>query len=96
VSAAFGVEPAELWVSRRRGNEARSAAIYLARRVTEKAGGVIGADFGGVSMTAISKTAAQVESQQRGDRAWDRRLREVSQRLARSNATPSENLRSEI
>jgi hypothetical protein len=41
VSQAFGVEAAQLCVSRRHGNEARSAAIYLARRATDEAVGVI-------------------------------------------------------
>jgi putative transposase len=82
VSEAFGVELAELCESRRHGNEARSAAIYLARRVTDEAVGVIGTYFGGVSMAAICKTVARAENRRQEDRAWDRRLGKLSQRLA--------------
>jgi REP element-mobilizing transposase RayT len=84
VSQAFGVEPAELCVSRRHGNEARSAAIYVARQVTDAAVRVIGEYFGGVSMAAISKMVARVEHRRGEDRAWNRRLVELLRRLRTS------------
>ena len=86
VSEAFGVEQAELCVSRRHGNEARSAAIYLTRQVTDEPVEMIGKHYGGVSMAAISKTVARVESRRQEDRAWDRRLAKLSQRLMTSEA----------
>ncbi len=88
VSQAFGVERAELSVSRRHGNEARSAAIYLARQVTDAAVGAIGQYFGGVSLAAISKLVARVEDRRGQDRAWDRRLTELAERLRTSRVAP--------
>jgi len=81
VSEAFGVEPAELRVSRRHGNEARSAAIYLARQETDTAVGAIRAYFGGVSAAAISKAVARVAIRRAQDRVWDLRLTELSECL---------------
>jgi REP element-mobilizing transposase RayT len=81
VSQAFGVEPAEVLASRRHGNQARLAAIYLARLVSDEAVGVIGRCFGGVSGAAISKTVARVEQRRAEDPAWDRRLTTLLERL---------------
>lgn len=81
VSEAFGVEPTELRVSRRHGNEARSAAIYLTRQATDTAVGAIRAYFGGVSAAAISKAVVRVETRRAEDRVWDLRLAELSERL---------------
>ncbi len=88
MAEAFDVETAELCVSRRHGNDARSAAIYLARRATDEAVGTIGAYFGGVSMAAVSKTVARAESRRPTDSAWDGRLTQLSERLQRSGETP--------
>ena len=87
VSEAFGVELAELCASRRHGNEARLAAIYLARQVTDEPVGVIGKHFGGVTMAAISKTVARVESRRQEDPTWDHRLINLSQRLMTSEVS---------
>jgi len=84
VSEAFDVEPAEVLVSRRHGNEARSAAIYLARRVADEAVGAIAQYFGGVTSAAISKVVARVEDRRAGDRAWDERLANLWERLRMS------------
>ena len=81
VSRAFGVEARDLCVSRRHGNEARSAAIYLARRLTDEKVGTIGSQFGGVSPPAISKTVARVEARRATDRALDRCLTRLSKQL---------------
>ncbi|OHB69816.1 MAG: hypothetical protein A2V70_14785 [Planctomycetes bacterium RBG_13_63_9] len=78
---AFDVEAAELLASRRHGNEARWAAIYLARLVTDETVGAIGEYFGGVSEPTISKTVARVEARRREDRGWDRRLARLAGRL---------------
>jgi putative transposase len=81
VSQAFDVDPARLSESRRHGNEARLAAVYLARLLTDEAVGAIGQRFGGVSMAAISKTVVRVECRRSRDPAWDRRLAALSERL---------------
>jgi hypothetical protein len=54
------------------------------RRVTDAAVGVIGEYFGGVSMAAISKMVARVEHRRGEDRAWNRRLVGLLQRLRTS------------
>lgn len=69
--------PAELTVSRRHGNEARLAAIYLARQVTDEGVAAIGRHFGGVSLAAISKTVARAEQRRSEDPGWDRRLAQL-------------------
>jgi len=84
VSEAFDVEPAEVLASRRHGNEARSAAIYLARRVADEAVGTIGEYFGGVTSAAISKVVARAEDRRGGDRAWDGRLANLWESLRTS------------
>ncbi len=84
VSEAFDVEPAEVLVSRRHGNEARSAAIYLARRVAVEAVGTIGEYFGGVTSAAVSKVVARAEDRRARDRAWDSRLAKLWERLRTS------------
>jgi REP element-mobilizing transposase RayT len=84
VSKAFDVERSDLLAIRRRGNEARSAAIYLARLLTDEAVGAIGEYFGGVSTAAISKIVARAENRREEDRSWDRRVEKLLQRLRTS------------
>lgn len=74
VSEAFGTDPADLLAKRRHANEARSAAIYVARRATDEGLGAIGQHFGGVSMAAICKTVARADQPRADDPAWDRRV----------------------
>jgi chromosomal replication initiation ATPase DnaA len=88
VSEAFGVEPARLRVSRRHGNEARSAAIYLARQEIDTAVGAIRAYFSGVSAAAISKAVARVKTRRAEDRVWDLRLAELSEHPRTSGNCP--------
>jgi len=84
VSSELGVERSDLFAVRRRANEARSAAIYLARLLTDEPVGGIGEYFGGVSRAAVSKTVARAEDRRKSDRAWDRRLETLSERLRTS------------
>ena len=88
VCEAFGAAPADLRVSGCHGNEARSAAIYLARRATDLAVDAIRAHFGGVSAAAISKTVARMEIRRARDLAWDQRLAELAERLQASGNHP--------
>lgn len=88
VSAAYAIEPSELLAIRRRSNEARSAAIYLARLLTDEAVGAIGDYFGGVSTAAISKTVAQAENRRGEDHAWDGRLGRLSEHLRSGEISP--------
>jgi len=81
VSSEFDVEQSDLFAVRRRANDARSAAIYLARLLTDEPAGGIGKYFGGVSTAAVSKTVARAEDRRKKDRAWGRRLEALSEHL---------------
>jgi REP element-mobilizing transposase RayT len=81
VAQAFGVKEAEVLLSRRHGNDARLAAIYLSRQVTDEGVGAIGRRFGGVSTAAVSKTVARMEKRRGEDRQWDRRLARLLDQL---------------
>jgi hypothetical protein len=81
VSEAFGVAPAEVLARRSYGNEARMAAIYLARQMTDAGVGTLGRYFGGVSTAAISQAVARVQRRRGEDRGWDRRLTTLAERL---------------
>jgi len=88
VSQVFEVDRSELFAVRRRPNDPRSAAIYLARHLTDEAVREIGRYFGGVSTAAISKTVARAEERRTADRAWDRRLSDLTDRLLPSGGSP--------
>jgi REP element-mobilizing transposase RayT len=81
VSQAFAVGPADVLAKRRRRNEARMAAIYLARSVCDCPVAAIGRHFGGVSEAAVSKTVARAARRRGEDRAWDARLAKLLARL---------------
>jgi len=87
VSQAFEVDPADVLASRRHGNQARLAAIYLARLASDEAVGMIAHRFGGVSAAAISKTVARVEHRRGEDPTWDRRLASLLDRLRATGDT---------
>jgi len=88
VSQAFDVAPGDVLASRRHGNEARLAAIYLARSVGDGAVAAIGRHFGGVSQAAVSKTVARAERRRCEDRAWERRLATLLERLRPTGDAP--------
>ena len=67
----------ELGDARRRGNDARSAAIYLLRRLTDESVSSLAAEFGGVGTSAISMIVRRSESRRRRDTAWDKLLRDL-------------------
>ena len=67
-----------------------TAAIDLARRVTDEAVGVLGESFGGGRMAAISKTVARAEQRRGKDCAWDRCLAKLSERLLATGGVPRE------
>jgi putative transposase len=84
VSAAFDVEPADILIRRRRGNDARMAAMYLVRSLTNTPVGEIGRYFDGVSAAAVSKTVKRVENLKNKNRTWTRRLNELAGSLITS------------
>ena len=92
VSQVLEVDRGELLAVRRRPNDPRSAAIYLVRHLTNEPVGEIGRYFGGVSTAAISKTVARAEERRVADRAWDRRLKDLSDHLRPSGDRGLEDL----
>ncbi|MBN2580614.1 MAG: transposase [Pirellulales bacterium] len=81
VSETFNVDPEALHTCRRHGNDARSAAIYLARSLTDTPVNQIGRHFGGVSAAAVSKTIHRATDRRTHDRAWDRQLSKIMKHL---------------
>ena len=76
---AFGVPASALRVRGRRGNDARAAAIYLARALTATPVTAIGAHFGGVGGQAISNTVRQVQKRLAAGRAFARKLASIEE-----------------
>jgi REP element-mobilizing transposase RayT len=74
VKDQFGADPSDLQRVRRHGNDARTAAVYLIRRLTDEKVITLAEEFGGVSAAAISKLLSRAESRRAEDPAWDRLL----------------------
>ena len=81
VCAAWGVESKGLEVARRHGNEARVAALYLARECAAIPVTELAHQFGQVSVSAVSKLLRQAAQLRHEDRGWDRRLRALERNL---------------
>jgi len=73
-SSAFDVPLDTLRRRGRCGNEARSAAIRLTRRVTDAPGRQIGAYFGGVGPSTVSTVVAKVRQDRMRKRSPNARL----------------------
>ncbi len=73
----FKVSASTLTDVRKRQNDARSAAIYLHRKLTNESVGSLAERYGGVSVAAISKTVARAELRRANDRPWDRTLTQL-------------------
>ena len=74
VENQFGADPSDLQRVRRHGNDARTAAVYLIRRLTDEKRTTLAGEFGGVSAAAISKLLSRAESRRQQDPDWDRLL----------------------
>ncbi len=74
VRGHFGVTTSELNEIRRHGNDARVAAVYLMRRLTDEKVTSLAERFGGVSAAAISKLIARAEFRRNEDAKWNRLL----------------------
>jgi REP element-mobilizing transposase RayT len=81
VCGAWGAERSVLSAVRRRGNDARMAAVYLARECAAIPVTELATNFGGVSPSAISRLIARAAERRRDDRRWDRRLRQLTRQL---------------
>ena len=67
----FNVPSSAFSEVRRHRNEARLAAIYLVRRLTDQTVSATAEQFGGVSMAAISKVVKRADSRRNGDPKWN-------------------------
>ena len=81
VGEAFRVEGSRLQESRRHGNDARLAAVYLSRQLTDERVAAIGEHFGGVSAAAVSKAVSRADKRRAADRRWDRLLSQLTRHL---------------
>jgi len=84
VADQFGVDARAFSAVRRHDNEARTAAIYLHRRLTNEPLHALAKRFGNVSTSAISKVARRAQAQRRENPAWDRLLRRIEKQLQHS------------
>jgi len=70
----YGVRTTVFSEVRRHNNEARVAAIYLVRRLTDQKVTALAEQFGAVSAPAISKVILRAESRRNEDPKWNRLL----------------------
>lgn len=81
VSTVFQVTPESLRVSRRHGNDARQAAVYLCRVLSATPVVLLGRHFGDVSGQAVSNITTVVERRRAKDRRFDRLLKRAESAL---------------
>jgi len=74
VRAHFRVPTSAFGAVRRRRNDARVAAIYLVRHLTDQTVSATAGQFGGVSAAAISKVVKRADSRRNDDPKWNRLL----------------------
>ena len=72
--AAFDVAPETLRQRGRHGNEARSAAIYLSRKLSDTPGRQIGTYFGGIGPSAVSMMVTRAREARKESQAFRTRL----------------------
>lgn len=82
--AAFGASRESVRQARRHGNEARKAAILLAKIMTHTPVGDIGMTFGGIGASAVSNVVTDMTRMRREDPRLDARLREIESVLRKS------------
>jgi REP element-mobilizing transposase RayT len=82
VCGEFGVQRDSLLRKRNRWNDARSAAIYLCRKLTSRSLADVGAEFGGITQSAVTRTATRVAMQRREDGRFDALIRKCEIALA--------------
>jgi hypothetical protein len=73
----FGVDTCVFRQVRRHGNDARTAALYLIRRLTDEKVTTLAEEFGGVSVAAVSKLLGRAESRRQHDRHWNYTLEKL-------------------
>ena len=85
----FNVDVSRLGEVRCHGNDARAAAIYLLRRLSDQSVSGLARQYGDVSVAAISKLIQRAESRRIEDPQWNRLLTRMEKQLATPQATKS-------
>ena len=83
----IGVDIDESFAQRIKNNEARSAALYLTRRLTSASAMRLAERNGGVSQTAISKAVRRAERRRDDERRWKQRLARLETSLRSAGAS---------
>jgi putative transposase len=73
----YGVDRCVLRQARRHHNDARLAALYLLRRLTDAKVVQLAEEFGSVSSAAVCKTLSRAEGRREVDSKWDALLRNL-------------------
>lgn len=81
VAADFGVDLPLILSKRVRNNDARMAALYLIRQLTNEPATQLASRYGGVSQAAISKSVKRAELRMDDDVKWRRRLNRLTKSL---------------
>ena len=81
VSHSYGVDESAILVGRRHGNDARLAALWLCRRLTDERVASLAARFGGVSSVAITKAVTRSENRRSTDRHWDHHVSQLKAQI---------------
>jgi len=77
VRAHFRVPTSAFGAVRRRRNDARVAAIYLVRHLTDQTISATAGQFGGVSAAAISKVVKRADARRNEHPKWNRLLAQL-------------------
>jgi len=76
----FRADFSDLTQVRRHGQEARVAAVYLVRRLTDEKVTTLAKQFGGVRVAAISKWLSRAELRREADQSWNGLLEELERK----------------
>jgi len=83
----FRADFLDLTQVRRHGNEARVAAVYLVRRLTDERVTTLAKPFGDVSVAAISQLLSRAELRREADRSWNGLLEDLERKCRKTAVT---------
>lgn len=89
VSRTYEVERSSVLERRRHGNDARLAALWLCRRLTDERVSDLAERFGDVSAAAITKAIARCNDRRADDRRWNLQLGKLESQLRKSGKPSS-------
>ena len=83
----FNVPSSTFDAVRRHGNDARVAAIYLVRHLTDQTVSASAGQFGGESAAAISKVVKRADARRNDDPKWNRLLAQLEKQCTSKRPT---------